>query len=306
MEVAPITAALQDHITNASNSDELLSVFSKSHLQRLHSSFTSGSNRTEYKGRTDRPLWNSIEVAIREGSSVVEPKKPPKDLSGTISEHLTQLATSVKGIWSGNIYKKSLDHLLRTLLRVHLAPHREERCKVQARAKENPREQGQGTGTTTKLTTAGWRRQVLLLCDDLCDNTMNNRGREHIVLHKLIALSQTRPTPKQSRFEKIESELVKSKERTQVVVQSGSTNRSEDEDEDEDGEEDEDDGDKDNGGSNNEKDIPGEYYKNSKSNARRNELFTLNSLFCHNQQCISSQTQGVKSNMPNPFGISAY
>ncbi|KAK3822833.1 MAG: hypothetical protein J3Q66DRAFT_424239 [Benniella sp.] len=232
IDVAPIPKKLQQHREGAKGDDELLKIFSKDHIQRLFSAFL-GTNATKgtgsARGRTEQPVWDAIEDAIRSGSPPVKPKggTTPKEkatadgLSRTMNEHIVQLETSVNQLWIGTIYKKSLDHLLRILLRIHLAPHREKHIQDQADAKKNSKKQDGETRITPTLTMGQWRP--------------SRQARIPIVLHKLVALARTRPTPKNPetpQFGKIESQLASLKGKAPVAVEQSRTRKLRDDDDD--------------------------------------------------------------------------
>ncbi|KAK3814937.1 MAG: hypothetical protein J3Q66DRAFT_432676 [Benniella sp.] len=54
-------------------------------------------------------------------------QRPPNGLGGTIQVHIQEFAVSADNLWSGPIYAKLLDHPLRILLRLHLAPNHEQK-----------------------------------------------------------------------------------------------------------------------------------------------------------------------------------
>lgn len=61
-----------------------------------------------------------------------------RDIDGcshTINEAVREFTTAVKNLWNGSIYSKMLEFLLRILLRLHLAPRREERNRANKLAK---------------------------------------------------------------------------------------------------------------------------------------------------------------------------
>ncbi|KAF9945472.1 hypothetical protein BGZ65_010705, partial [Modicella reniformis] len=57
----------------------------------------------------------------------------PAGVARTMTEPIRQLATSVTNLWEDSLYPKLLDHLLRILLRLHLAPNREQRTMARRR-----------------------------------------------------------------------------------------------------------------------------------------------------------------------------
>ena len=156
MNVAPIPEQLQKRIEDAFDTespDEILKLFSKEHIQKLYSAFLGVSGSSQDASEIE-PFWGRIQDIIRDHDSDRDSKlpTPPKPkvtaagLSRTMLEHTTQLATNMTNIWSGSIMKKMIDHLLRILLRIHLAPNREKHIQETAkayRAKQNPSQEGQ-------------------------------------------------------------------------------------------------------------------------------------------------------------------
>jgi hypothetical protein len=246
INVAPIPKKLQQYLEGAKSDDKLLKVFSKDHIQRLYSAFL-GTNATKGTGSArgggiERPVWDAIEDAIRSGSPPVKPKEGtnPKEkatadgLSRTMNEHIIQLETSVNQLWIGNIYKKSLDHLLRILLRYIWRLTGRNIFKIKQMRRRTRGSMGQ------------WRKNVLGLCDELCHDSPSRQAVIPIVLHKLVALAGTRPTPKNPdvpQFGKIESQLASLKEKEPAAVEQLQTRKLRDDDD----------------------DIPGECYMNGRS-----------------------------------------
>ena len=74
--------------------------------------------------RGQHDIWNKAAEIVKQTSQVEIPRSP-QGMSTTINEHARLLSTAVSNLWTGAIYKKSLDYLLRILLRLQLAPERE-------------------------------------------------------------------------------------------------------------------------------------------------------------------------------------
>jgi hypothetical protein len=273
VDVAAIPAWLQAHIEDAHNKsrdDDILNVFSKDHIQRLNTAFLRGKspdNTNVEQSSTKRPFWDGIEKAIRHNSSTDQPGVPMSGLSRTLLESMTQLTTNTKEIWNGVIYKKLLDHLLRIVLRIHLAPRREERIQERAKAWTLSRQHGLEAGKTSKLKLGQWRRRVLDLSDELAsyvsEDPSRHQVRVDVVLDKLRTLEKIRPTPVQTGFDSIKVQHSKLVEGTRTTNQLqpaalGPITGSLEDEEDDDDDDDDDDEDRQEG----EKDTPGECYKN--------------------------------------------
>ncbi|KAI8348552.1 hypothetical protein B0O80DRAFT_180259 [Mortierella sp. GBAus27b] len=115
LDVAPLPIGLhvqrqlEDAYDKKQKSD-LLQLFTKEHIQDLYSAFLGTQTTTR---TSDKSSWEAIKGAIRSESTTPEPKVEKADgLSRTMLEHITQVATSTTELWSGSIYKKSLDQLI--------------------------------------------------------------------------------------------------------------------------------------------------------------------------------------------------
>lgn len=121
------------------------------------------------------PTWDAIADIVTSYSATKAPITPP-GISHIITEHIRQLATAVQNLWHGNIYDKSLDYLLRILLRLHLAPQRERRVKETIeKFKDSKLKKQRSTVAQRKH----WKRKALLLCDDLADNLIRTDNLEN-------------------------------------------------------------------------------------------------------------------------------
>ncbi|KAF9358967.1 hypothetical protein BGX26_000509 [Mortierella sp. AD094] len=139
INVAPIPTGLQDSLeavlenrTDDTNDHDLALILSQDFLQYVHTSFL-GVRGSGEKSKLKHPIW---ERAVREIQDASEPPpKAPRGLSNTITEAIREYATVANNLWEGGIYHKSLDYLLRILLRIHLAPQREVQHKEQTIAR---------------------------------------------------------------------------------------------------------------------------------------------------------------------------
>ncbi|KAF9944224.1 hypothetical protein BGZ65_012409, partial [Modicella reniformis] len=229
VDVAPIPAQLQARLEDAHDNgrdDDVLKVFSNEHIQKLYTAFlglSRGASDVDMEqGSTKRrPFWEGIEKAIRHNSSVDQPGVAVAGLSRSLLECIPQLATNMKVLWSGAIYNKSLDYLLRILLRIHLAPRREER--IQERARTFSRQHELEASGPPKLKMGQWRRRVLDLTDELADYVSDglsrHRDRVIVVLDKLEAMEKIRPTPLQTGFDSIDVQYAKLVEETRTTDQ---------------------------------------------------------------------------------------
>ncbi|KAF8945703.1 hypothetical protein BGZ46_005976, partial [Entomortierella lignicola] len=162
--------------------NDLPTLLSQGHLQHLYSQFLGVRNTGKKSSNADKKsssaddntsqsacsLWDKITKLVRENSDVTMPALSLDGLAFTINEHLKQLSTATSNMWEGSIYNKSMDYLLRILLRLHLAPERErkyqerkyqERIKSMTSKNKDTREQ--------KMTKSLWKWKINRLCNQL-------------------------------------------------------------------------------------------------------------------------------------------
>ena len=121
-----------------------------------------------------------------------------------MSEQLEQFATAVDNLWSGSIYTKLLEYLLRILLRLHLTPNREQGNFERNRAREQKKQERCVNEQLTERTVSdmsSWKRKVLCLCNKLAelktDSTDNKRTtRGNAIMAQLSVLNAMKPKRK--------------------------------------------------------------------------------------------------------------
>ncbi|KAF9993445.1 hypothetical protein BGZ65_011023, partial [Modicella reniformis] len=113
--------------------------------------------------------------------------------------------------------------LLRILLRIQLAPGREERIQERAKTRTFSGQHELEASGTPKLKIGQWRRRVLDLTDELTgyvsDGLSRHRDRVVVVLDKLEAMEKIRPTRLQKGFDSIEVQYAKLVEETRTTDQ---------------------------------------------------------------------------------------
>ncbi|KAF9959664.1 hypothetical protein BGZ65_000194 [Modicella reniformis] len=202
INVAPIPAGIQDTIEKALDKKpssaydrDLAHILSKEHLQHLHSTFL--GSRGTHQGTKDRhPGWERAADAIKDPSS--SPPKAPEGLSTTITEALGEFATEVGNLWNGSIYYKSVDYLLRILLRLYLAPKRE--LKYKERTKSMARQKQEAVSKQSSTNRRASQRKLKKLCDDLSDvlesgNNERIARRVPALLGLLVRVQNQKPQP---------------------------------------------------------------------------------------------------------------
>jgi hypothetical protein len=154
---------------------------SRQHLQHMYSTFM-GPRGINPSTKDKRPVWEHTIAAINDTEN--QPPETPDGLSWTISEAIGELATNINNLWSGSIYNKSLDYLLRILLRIHLAPKREEKYKEQSRRKGLKQETPSSKSPMERRASL---RKTKSLCDDLSD-VIESRDSERMARQVPILL----------------------------------------------------------------------------------------------------------------------
>ncbi|KAF9201042.1 hypothetical protein BGZ49_008726 [Haplosporangium sp. Z 27] len=194
INMAPIPIHLQDHLETSieHGKDDLTQILSQDHLQFMHTSFLSAKEKVD-KGK--HPLWQRAANFIKENGAI-NPPASPVGLSHTVTEQIRQFSTAVNNIWEGSIFNKSMEYLLRILLRLHLAPVREEKFKQKVRLnKEKKKHRVESTRTVSRSLR---KRKVKLLCDELADIQQSSRDdkseRMQAIMKKLMELNSVEPT----------------------------------------------------------------------------------------------------------------
>ncbi|KAF8951852.1 hypothetical protein BGZ46_003774, partial [Entomortierella lignicola] len=221
ISVAPIPPLLQCHLEKVlqgdskSVSDDVALMLTQPHLQFLNTKFlgTQGTQRRAEAHALDVPQDSRIKNPVWErGASLIQPSSPAeypptsvKGISKTINEHIRLFSTATHNLWSGSVYQKSLDYLLRILLRIRLAPLREakfhERTHRTKEKEENEKKLTEGMDQLTDIGRKKWKRMVLSLCDELSviiqpHNTKRNKvTRLEEILKRLKALQMKEPKP---------------------------------------------------------------------------------------------------------------
>jgi hypothetical protein len=228
----------------------LPTLLSQDHLQYLYSQFLGvrksrkkASNAKDDTSQSEFLLWDKVTGLIRETSDATMPNLSLDGLAFTINEHLRQLATVISNMWEGSIYKKSMDYLLRILLRLHLAPERERRYQERIKSRK-PKNNDIRKQTMTKSL---WKYKINRLCNQLSEalqyqgNSSNKSNRINIITRRLLELNtlEPKPCPSSCSFLSLEQQL-------QALRVSTDSESGIDDEEDYDGYDDDDDDDDDN------------------------------------------------------------
>lgn len=159
---------------------EVKNLLSQPHLQYLYTRFMGTNNVAE---KTPRRLWDKGVDLLRPSVNVAELPNP-EGLSATINEHIRELSTATVNMWEGSIFTKSLEYLLRILLRLHLAPLREERyqriLKEATAKKQLAKEKIHDNSAVTTM--SQWKRRLLIACDELSDLLQSNKSADYITV----------------------------------------------------------------------------------------------------------------------------
>ena len=144
LDVSSLPPDLQDRLESGikkpKSKDDLAHFLSQDHLQFMYARFLGprrehiddegSTTKSQPAGdesavRGQHDVWSKAVEIVKQGSSKIEIPRSLQGMSTTNNEHVRLLSTAVSNLWTGAIYKKSLDYLLRILLRLQLAPERE-------------------------------------------------------------------------------------------------------------------------------------------------------------------------------------
>ncbi|KAF9577684.1 hypothetical protein BGW38_006953, partial [Lunasporangiospora selenospora] len=159
--VGAIPDLLPEHLEAKKKSDTA-TLLSHQFLNYIYSRFfgVQGVNAaTEAKHR----VWKSVVDKF-----ALDAERCPVDVTGrvsTVNEHLTQLATNIENLWNGPTYDKLLDHTLLLLLRLHLAPEREQKQRERKANRQATRQES--SPKNAEMSKRRWKRTILELCNDL-------------------------------------------------------------------------------------------------------------------------------------------
>jgi hypothetical protein len=171
LDVAALPESLQGYLEACANGDkrgdeDIDHLLSKEHIQFLHARLTPTMRMGNAGVDEKHPVWKKSVNLIRSNSDASSlPPAPPDGLSTTILELIGQYSTNVKNLWAGAIYKKSLEYLTRILLRLHLAPRREQKYKDQLKTYSKSKKASNPSSMSRKT----WRWRTRTLCDELAD-----------------------------------------------------------------------------------------------------------------------------------------
>ncbi|KAF9953804.1 hypothetical protein BGZ70_000114 [Mortierella alpina] len=201
LQIAPIPQRLQDHLLENPGKD-MDNIQSHYFLQALYTAFLGVQQRTrratedvDFDPATaimakSHPLWTRIVRHINSTSDTADLAAPLEGLSSTMNEAITELATSMKNIWEGNISHKLLDYLLRFLLRIFLAPEREKRNKERIRSAIKKREEKKEKAKDKKPSKSLQQLHARELCDELADHLHSQPTKEHRITAILTQLAR--------------------------------------------------------------------------------------------------------------------
>jgi hypothetical protein len=172
VNVTPLPPHLQARIADSLSSKQtkdLVSLLSQGHLQYLYSHFL-GSKR-DVEDDDKHPTWSALNNLIRDNSDTSDIPEAPEGLTMTMNTCFREYATNISNMWSGNLYEKSLDHLLRVLLRIHLAPIREQKRKGGSTTTDNTERPQNQHQPGHKAMRRKEKYKILNLCNDLATAT---------------------------------------------------------------------------------------------------------------------------------------
>ncbi|KAG0224723.1 hypothetical protein BGX31_007879 [Mortierella sp. GBA43] len=140
LNVATLPSNLQEQIAdmielNTAKQDDTYSLLSQHHLQHMHNQFmgpqksnnVTAGEQAEEPGQDRHPRWEKITRAINPSTNLSAISTFPAGLSSTMTAQIREYATAVTNLWQGSIHTKLIGYTLRVLLRLHLAPKREQK-----------------------------------------------------------------------------------------------------------------------------------------------------------------------------------
>ncbi|KAK3828311.1 MAG: hypothetical protein J3Q66DRAFT_306632 [Benniella sp.] len=185
IQVSPLPPNLQATIAAEAKAGkgDLLGLLSQNHLQYIYARCLA-HDRSKCTSR-NHPLWSQgIDLLVRSGATSNVPRTP-EGLSQTIYAHIRELSTNFKVLWEGSIFTKSLDYLLRIILRLHLAPLRETKNRQRVLKAANSTSK---THTTSRSQLAYGIRKTFDDLSDILQHERLNMQRMHRTVELLVAM----------------------------------------------------------------------------------------------------------------------
>ncbi|KAF9576093.1 hypothetical protein EC968_000161 [Mortierella alpina] len=212
INVAPLPNGLQKAIEEKSQDvhKDIISLFDQNHLDKRVTHFSKvevasseeqdhvARPRISAKDKEDHPLWSALSEGMARDSRC--PPVADRDGHSDLSRaHLRQCATAVENLWSGKVYRKSLEYLLRYLLVEWLAPERAAANKERARKyaeKKAARVAARSAARSSHLARSHWRHAMRQLLDKLacCIQSGQQAGVDK-VLKDIRLLYAKKPEP---------------------------------------------------------------------------------------------------------------
>ncbi|KAF9956883.1 hypothetical protein BGZ70_009728, partial [Mortierella alpina] len=171
--LAPLDPRFQkamDDPANAGPLSELEKLFSNQHFQFLQSRHV-GSVGTQDATKARHPLWETLSKTIEEAAldHDVQFAPAPPNRSSLFSSTARQMAAATENMWSGPLYKKSLDAIA-SLLDLWLRPLAEEKKRraaiERAEARQKKKEKEEKSPRTLRKK---FREQTRQLMNELAD-----------------------------------------------------------------------------------------------------------------------------------------
>ncbi|KAF9943780.1 hypothetical protein BGZ70_005438, partial [Mortierella alpina] len=192
ISVAPLPRLLETYIDLKPNSD-LGKFLSQDHLQFLYARCLREPGASTAKGNEVHPLWRTAVDLIH----CQELPLAPDGLSDIFACHMRQFSVAIDNLWSGPTHRKLLDFVVRVLLRLHLAPRREQayRERLAAAVQRRRQEMALRKSKPQSKTKIKWRTAALF--DELAEALDSQRpNRVQGILHQLYTLHYKASEPK--------------------------------------------------------------------------------------------------------------
>lgn len=179
LNVATLPSNLQEQIAdmielNTAKQDDTYSLLSQHHLQHMHNQFmgpqksnnVTAGEQAEEPGQDRHPRWEKITRAINPSTNLSAISTFPAGLSSTMTAQIREYATAVTNLWQGSIHTKLIGYTLRVLLRLHLAPKREQKQHSRQATQDDRQNSNEESPSITRKQC---HSRIKSLCDELAD-----------------------------------------------------------------------------------------------------------------------------------------
>ncbi|KAG0305201.1 hypothetical protein BGZ99_002171 [Dissophora globulifera] len=210
LPVTPLPVWLEEHLEDekARTTSDLFKLLSQAHLEFMYVRTLRPARPQLARAEETHSIWAKAMPLLKLDDAF----KAPDGYSHTISTHIRQFTTSVSNLWEGPTYYRSLEYLIRILLRIHLAPEREKRQQDRAaRGHQRLRQQKEVVEASIfKISRSTWRWKMARLWDKLAITFDSNKPkRVQAILRQLYHLQAQEPTASGGNLPNLEQQLIR-------------------------------------------------------------------------------------------------